>query len=169
MLSLLVEFAVGHRKTRVLMASSPEEAVSPPSALPLLAVADANTAGLVPLPEGRTLVLPPGEASKSWDSLRSALEFASGAGLPRDGTILGLGGGVVCDLAAFAASLYMRGSRLVLAPTSLVAMADAALGGKAAVDLAGVRNLAGSFYAADEVRLHLPFLLRLPEREYRAG
>ncbi|HRY71995.1 MAG TPA: 3-dehydroquinate synthase family protein [Spirochaetia bacterium] len=121
------------------------------------------------MPEGRTLVLPPGEASKSWDSLRSALEFASGAGLPRDGTILGLGGGVVCDLAAFAASLYMRGSRLVLAPTSLVAMADAALGGKAAVDLAGVRNLAGSFYAADEVRLHLPFLLRLPEREYRAG
>lgn len=151
------------------MASSPEEAVSPPSALPLLAVADANTAGLVPLPEGRTLVLPPGEASKSWDSLRLALEFAAKAGLPREGAILGLGGGVPCDLAAFAASLYMRGSRLVLVPTSLVAMADAALGGKAAVDLAGVRNLAGTFYAADEVRIHTPFLASLPEREYRSG
>lgn len=171
MLSLLVEFALGPRKTRVLMASSPEEATSPlpGPGRPFVAIADGNTAGLAPLPESRTLVLPPGEASKSWDSLRSSLEFAAGSGLPREGAILGLGGGVVCDLAAFSASLYMRGTRLVLVPTSLVAMADAALGGKAAVDLAGLRNLAGTFYAADEVRIHPPFLVSLPEREYRSG
>ncbi|HTX72925.1 MAG TPA: 3-dehydroquinate synthase family protein, partial [Rectinemataceae bacterium] len=106
---------------------------------------------------------------KRWDVLGEVLARAAELGLRRDSVIAGLGGGVVCDLAALAAALYMRGTRLVLVPTSLVAMSDAAIGGKSAVDMAGIRNLAGTTYVADEVRIHTGFLASLPEREYRAG
>jgi 3-dehydroquinate synthase len=91
------------------------------------------------------------------------------AGLERDGRIVGLGGGVICDLAAFAASLYMRGCRLTLFPTSLLAMVDAALGGKTAINLGRAKNAVGTFYPAEELRLCIPLLATLPHRELAAG
>lgn len=115
------------------------------------------------------VVLPAGERSKTWASARRIIEAALAQGLGRDGRIAGVGGGVVCDLAAFAASLYMRGCRLLLAPTSLLGMVDAALGGKTAVNLRGAKNLAGTFYPAEELRIAVPFLATLPVRELRCG
>jgi len=161
----LVELTVGGRGCTVLSYDSPGAILDGAS----LIVADSNSAALLRIDGGRGLVLEPGERSKRWEVLGSILQKAAELGLRRDSTILGLGGGVVCDLAALAAALYMRGCRLVLVPTSLVAMADAAVGGKSAVDMAGLRNLVGTVYVADEVRIHTPFLGSLPEREYRAG
>jgi 3-dehydroquinate synthase len=161
----LVEFSIGGRACRVLSFETSDSVLDGASFF----IADANSAKLLPLVESRTFIIEPGESSKRWDTVGKILERAAGAGLRRDSTIAGIGGGVVCDLAAFVAALYMRGTRLVLIPTTLVAMVDAAVGGKAAVDMAGLRNLAGTVYAADEVRIHRPFLSSLPEREYRAG
>jgi len=115
------------------------------------------------------LVLPPGECGKTWRGAERILKGALRAGLGRDGRIVGLGGGVICDLAAFAASLYMRGCRLTLYPTSLLAMVDAALGGKTAINLERAKNAVGTFYPAEELRLCIPVLATLPRRELAAG
>jgi 3-dehydroquinate synthase len=119
--------------------------------------------------DARVVSIPPGEGSKSWERARDVLQAAVRAGLDRDGTIIGVGGGMVCDLAAFCASLYMRGCRLVLVPTTMLAMVDAALGGKTAVNFEGFKNLVGTFYPAGELRISIAMLSTLPERELRSG
>jgi 3-dehydroquinate synthase len=111
----------------------------------------------------------PGEGSKSWESARDILEAALERTLARDDTIVGVGGGVVCDLAAFCASVYMRGCNLILVPTSLLAMVDASLGGKTAVNFGGFKNLVGTFYPATEIRVWSGALSSLPERELLSG
>lgn len=131
-------------------------------------VADTNTQKFLPA-ERPCMVLPAGEQSKSWLELERLLETMLHAGLSRDSVIVGVGGGVVCDIAAFAGSIYMRGCRVVLAPTTLLAMVDAALGGKTGVNLGGYKNMVGSFYPASEVRLCPEYLHALPEREYLSG
>ncbi len=117
----------------------------------------------------RAVVLPAGERAKSWRQAERILIAALEAGLGRDGRLAGVGGGVVCDLAAFAASLYMRGCRLALYPTTLLAMVDAALGGKTALNLGGAKNLVGTFYPAEELVIWIPALASLPPRELRCG
>jgi 3-dehydroquinate synthase len=115
------------------------------------------------------LVIPAGEGGKNWRGVERILRQALRTSLGRDGIFAGIGGGVICDLTAFAASLYMRGCRLILYPTSLLAMVDAALGGKTAVNLQRAKNAIGTFYPAEELRLHIPLLATLPRRELRAG
>jgi 3-dehydroquinate synthase len=115
------------------------------------------------------VVLPAGERAKAWTWAEKIMAAALRAGLGRDGRMVGVGGGVICDLTAFAASLYMRGCRLALMPTTLLAMVDAALGGKTAVNLAGAKNLVGTFYPADELVVWTPALATLPPRELRCG
>jgi 3-dehydroquinate synthase len=115
------------------------------------------------------VVLPPGETAKTWRWAERILAAALKAGLGRDGRLMGVGGGVVCDLTAFAASLYMRGCRLTLMPTTLLAMVDAALGGKSALNLGGAKNLVGTFYPAEELVIWIPALATLPLRELRCG
>ncbi len=114
-------------------------------------------------------VWPAGEQFKSWPQIDSLLSRALALGLARDSTIGGIGGGVVTDMAAFAASLYMRGCRLVLVPTTLLAMVDAALGGKTGVDYGGLKNLVGTFYPAHELRIWPGALKTLSDRDYRSG
>ncbi|MDR1507283.1 MAG: 3-dehydroquinate synthase [Treponema sp.] len=116
-----------------------------------------------------TLVLPSGEQNKGWNSVEAILKAARRLGLGRDGLFLAAGGGVLCDLAGFAASVYMRGARLALVPTTLLAMADAALGGKTGFDFEGIKNLAGTFYPAEEIFVSLEALETLPEREWKSG
>ena len=82
------------------------------------------------------LVLEPGEKAKVWGSVDRILTEAVRRELGRDSLIVGIGGGVVCDLTAFAASIYMRGCRVILVPTTLLAMVDAAIGGKTGMDYA---------------------------------
>ncbi len=115
------------------------------------------------------LVFPAGEASKTRET-KSALEdglLALGAG--RDTVILAVGGGVTGDLAGFVASTWHRGVPVVQIPTSLLAMTDAALGGKTAVNLPGGKNLVGTFHQPFALVADLETLSTLPGREYRAG
>lgn len=107
-------------------------------------------------------VLPPGEKWKSLETVDDLLADCVEAGLERSDTVLGLGGGVVGDVAGLVAALYMRGVRLVLAPTTLLAQIDAAIGGKTGVDAHGVKNLAGTFYPAELVVLDPGALSTLP-------
>jgi 3-dehydroquinate synthase len=130
--------------------------------------ASAGTPSIAGTPSAR-VVLPPGERSKSWSGARRVLGKALEAGLGRDGLIVGIGGGMICDLAAFAASLYMRGCRLFLIPTSLLAMVDAAIGGKTAINYGGYKNMAGTFYPAERIFIAVAVLEALPEREFRSG
>lgn len=131
-------------------------------------VADEITADLLPLP-GTPLRIPSGEAGKSAGSWQRVLELALDRRLDRGGFFLGLGGGVVCDLTAFSASTYLRGVDVVLVPTTLLAMVDAALGGKTGINLGGYKNMVGTFYPASEILIHTGFLSTLPEREFVSG
>ncbi|MEL3906859.1 MAG: 3-dehydroquinate synthase [Treponema sp.] len=114
-------------------------------------------------------VLPAGDSAKTLDAVEKIVKTAAEHGLDRQAVFIGFGGGTVCDITALAASLYMRGVSCILIPTTVLAMADAAIGGKTAVNFAGYKNLIGSFYLASSVMLCFPVLTGLPEREYRSG
>jgi len=115
------------------------------------------------------LVLESGENAKTWDSVEKILRQGRAAGLGRDGLFIGVGGGVVGDLTAFAASVYMRGARLCLVSTTLLGMVDASLGGKTGIDLLGLKNLVGSFFPAGRVLIPMAALDTLPESEWKSG
>lgn len=115
----------------------------------------------------RTAVLPAGEATKSVEYYVNLLErFAP---LTRSDTVLALGGGVVSDLAGFAAATYLRGIRSVNVPTTLLAMVDAAVGGKTGIDLPTGKNLVGAFCQPALVVCDPTLLNTLPPRELRSG
>lgn len=115
------------------------------------------------------IVLPSGDGIKTVETATLIAQKAAECGLDRQSFFIAFGGGVICDITAFAASLYMRGVRCILVPTTVLAMADAAIGGKTAVNLLGYKNLIGTFYAASSVILCFPVLQFLPEAEYRSG
>lgn len=96
-------------------------------------------------------VIPAGEESKCIGKWASLLEFLAENGFDRSDAIVAFGGGVVGDLAGFAASAYMRGIRFVQVPTTMLAAVDSSVGGKTAVDLAGGKNLCGSFWQPEAV------------------
>ena len=131
--------------------------------LPLLQQAE-NFSDKVPL-----VVLPAGDEVKNLDTLALIAEKAAEYELDRQACFVAFGGGVVCDITAFAASLYMRGVHCILVPTTVLAMADASIGGKTAVNLSGYKNLIGTFYAASSIILCFPVIRSLPEAEYRSG
>jgi 3-dehydroquinate synthase len=119
--------------------------------------------------ETHLLVVPAGERSKT-RAQKSRLEdrmLAKGGG--RDSAVLALGGGMIGDLAGFTAATYLRGIRFVTLPTTLVAMVDAALGGKTAVDHPRGKNLIGAFHHPAAMLADVAVLETLPERDYRAG
>lgn len=132
-------------------------------------VFDNNSAALFSsLPEKR-IVLESGERYKTMESLGKILSAALSFSSARDTRFIAFGGGVVCDMTALAASLYMRGARLTLVPTTLLCMVDASLGGKTAIDFEGGKNLVGTFYPADEVLISIDTLRTLPAKEYKCG
>ena len=110
-----------------------------------------------------------GERHKSLRSLESALTFLAEAGLERNDAIVALGGGVVGDLAGFTAALYLRGIRLIQAPTSLLGQIDSSVGGKTGVNLATGKNLVGAFHQPSLVLIDTDTLKTLPRRELTAG
>ncbi|MGZ3552285.1 MAG: 3-dehydroquinate synthase [Vulcanimicrobiaceae bacterium] len=120
---------------------------------------------------GRVAVVPfvLGERRKRLATLESVLEALVRAGADRGTTVVGVGGGVASDLFGFAASVYMRGIPYVHVATSLVAMVDAAIGGKTGVDLPAGKNLAGSFSDPLAVFCHIEALDTLPYRNLREG
>ena len=115
------------------------------------------------------LTVSAGEASKTRDMWAHLTDQMLAKGYVRDSTVIALGGGVVGDLAGFVAATFMRGIPVVQVPTSLVAMVDASIGGKTAVDTFAGKNLVGAFHPPAAVLID-PYLLgTLPLRELRAG
>ncbi len=113
--------------------------------------------------------IPSGEGAKSLPVLEDVLESMAAHNVDRAGVVIGFGGGVATDVAGMAAALWMRGVRLFHVPTSLLAMADAAIGGKCAVNIAGGRNLAGVVKFPEYVFQDRRFLSTLPRAEFVAG
>jgi 3-dehydroquinate synthase len=114
-------------------------------------------------------VLPPGEQEKTLARFGECLDALARLGATRDATVVALGGGVVGDLAGFAAACWMRGVDVVQLPTTLLAMVDSSVGGKTAVDLPAGKNLVGAFHPPRAVIADTATLHTLPERELRAG
>ncbi|MFQ6131863.1 MAG: 3-dehydroquinate synthase [Armatimonadota bacterium] len=115
------------------------------------------------------VVVPPGERSKTLGQTRKLYDRLLEAGIDRSGFVAALGGGVVGDLAGFAAATYMRGIDFVQLPTTLLAQVDASVGGKVAVDLPQGKNLVGAFWQPRAVLADVATLRTLPRRELRGG
>lgn len=116
-----------------------------------------------------TLVLAAGEAHKNLDAVAAVLDALAALGATRDACVLALGGGVVGDIAGFAAACWMRGIDCVQFPTTLLAMVDSSVGGKTGVDHRAGKNLIGAFHQPRAVVADLDTLATLTERELRAG
>jgi 3-dehydroquinate synthase len=114
-------------------------------------------------------VIPHGEASKSAEHFLSIVNFLAKEKLSRTDTVIALGGGVVGDLAGFAAAVYMRGIGFVQIPTTLLAAVDSSVGGKTAINLEGGKNLAGAFYQPDAVLCDISLLSTLKPEVFRDG
>ena len=114
-------------------------------------------------------VFPAGEASKRLFTIETICREAVRAGLDRNSVFVALGGGVCGDMTGFAASVYMRGTRFIQIPTSLLAMVDSSVGGKTGVDLPEGKNLVGAFFQPEAVVIDTAFLETLPKRELSCG
>lgn len=114
-------------------------------------------------------VIPPGEESKSWDQAGKILEVMLKKNLERKTIVLALGGGVVGDLAGFAAALYRRGVPLIQIPTTLLAQVDSSVGGKVAVNHPLGKNMFGTFYQPAAVWADLDYLETLSIEEWSSG
>ena len=114
-------------------------------------------------------VMPAGEAHKTLASFGQVIDALAALGASRDATVYALGGGVVGDLAGFAAACWMRGIDCVQLPTTLLSMVDSSVGGKTAVDLPHGKNLVGAFHPPRAVFADTGALDTLPDRELRAG
>jgi len=119
--------------------------------------------------DARSLILPDGEAHKTLESARRVFTALADIKASRDACIVALGGGVVGDLAGFAAACWMRGIDCVQIPTTLLAMVDSSVGGKTGVNLPEGKNLVGAFHQPRAVVIDTGTLTTLPDREFRAG
>jgi 3-dehydroquinate synthase len=115
------------------------------------------------------VVIPPGESAKSFEGLADLSDRLLALSLDRGDMILAFGGGVVGDLAGFAAAIYKRGIDFIQIPTTLLAQVDSSVGGKTAIDTPRGKNLVGAFHQPRLVLADLDVLATLSEREMRAG
>lgn len=146
----------------------------------VLLITDENVAGLhlatvtAALSDGlrarmNTLIVAPGETSKSLAVAERAYDRLMHAGADRASVLLGVGGGVVGDLTGFVAATYMRGVRFVLVATTVEAAVDASIGGKTALNHPGAKNLIGAFHQPAAVFIDTDLLETLAERDFVAG
>lgn len=119
--------------------------------------------------EAVSLTLPAGEKTKNFENLIAVVEMALSARLERNDMVIALGGGVIGDLAGFAAGIVKRGVRFVQIPTSLLAQVDSSVGGKTGINTRHGKNLVGVFHQPDLVLADADALGTLSEREFRAG
>jgi 3-dehydroquinate synthase len=141
---------------------------------PLVMIHDENLRSWARELQGRftgitLLEIPAGEKSKSLLQFNRLLSEMAKGRVPRSGTIIALGGGVIGDLAGFVAATYLRGINFVQVPTTLLAMVDSSVGGKTGVNLPEGKNLVGAFHQPRLVVADLDTLVTLPPREFAAG
>lgn len=116
-----------------------------------------------------SVILRDGESYKSMESASTVIDAMVAAGANRDATVVALGGGVIGDIAGFAAACYMRGVALIQVPTTLLSQVDSSVGGKTGVNHPGGKNLIGAFHQPKLVLIDTDTLTTLPDREFRAG
>ena len=115
------------------------------------------------------LTLPAGESTKCFQQLQACCDFLAASGLDRTGRVFALGGGVIGDLAGFAAASFFRGIGFYQVPTTVLAMVDSSVGGKTGINLECGKNLVGAFHQPLGVFADLDILKTLPAREFSAG
>jgi 5-deoxy-5-amino-3-dehydroquinate synthase len=146
------------------------ETLIPPSWSRVVIVTQAAIPGSFELPFDATwVVLPSGESAKRPGVAEGLAERLVRLGADRQTGLVAVGGGVVTDLVGFVASTYMRGIEYLNAPTTLLGMVDAAIGGKTAVNLMGGKNLFGTFWQPQGLLCDLALLQTLPQREWLSG
>jgi 3-dehydroquinate synthase len=121
------------------------------------------------LQHAEIIEIEPGEENKSIENCMGIWQTLTEAQADKQALLLNLGGGVVCDLGGFAASTYKRGISFIHVPTSLMAMADASVGGKCGIDFMGIKNNIGSIIQPDAVFIQPVFLNTLPQRHLKNG
>lgn len=114
-------------------------------------------------------VFPDGEKEKNYKNYLKILNRAYNMGLTRNDVIIAVGGGVVGDIAGFAASTYMRGIDFIQIPTTLLAAVDSSVGGKTGIDLPDGKNIIGTFYQPKKVIINTNFFNTLDEKQYKSG
>lgn len=179
-----VEVALGKRSYRIVVGAGLLEQCGPQVAAVLspgkaLVVTDETVAGLYLAAAERSLskagfavssiAVPPGEESKSHKQLLELYQSCFESHLERSSLVVALGGGVVGDLAGYAAATYLRGMPYVQAPTTLLAQADSSVGGKTAVNLPGGKNLVGAFHQPSLVLADVATLATLNDRQFASG
>ena len=120
-------------------------------------------------PNTELIILPPGEEHKRLSTIEALCRRLVALGVERGDTLVACGGGVIGDIAGFAASVYQRGIAFIQIPTTLLAMVDASVGGKTGVDLPEGKNLVGTFHQPAFVLADPDFLKTLPSRELTSG
>ena len=144
--------------------------VLPPAARRAIIVTQEGIPANITLPiESKTVVIGQGETAKSLATIEDLSQQFAEMGITRQDVIIGVGGGMVTDVAGFSAATWHRGTPVVHVATSLLAMVDAAIGGKTGVNLPQGKNLVGAFWQPSAVICDLDFLSTLPERELRCG
>ncbi len=181
---LRVQVALGERSYEILIGAGLLDQTAPSiaglgRAKAICVVADANTSQLYGTRLATALsasglrvcsaVIEPGEASKSYKGFETACEAIIAGKIGRDDIVVALGGGVVGDLAGFAAASVRRGVRLVQLPTTLLAQVDSSVGGKTGINSPLGKNLIGAFHQPALVLADTDLLDSLPPREFRAG
>lgn len=149
--------------TRPRVAILTEDRVAPLHLPRLIAALD--RAGIA----STAMALPAGEASKSWHQLGRAVEWLLSERVERGDIVVALGGGVIGDLAGFAAAILRRGVRFVQIPTTLLAQVDSSVGGKTGINAPQGKNLIGAFHQPSLVLADTAVLATLPDRDFRAG
>lgn len=165
------DVVIGHdldrRLTAAVAPASHAALLHPPT---LADRAEAVDAALTSAGVDVTLIeVPDAETAKTVDVLAHCWADFAAAGLDRRSVVIGLGGGTVTDLAGFAAATYMRGVRLIQVPTTVLAMVDAAVGGKTGINTPDGKNMVGAFYEPDVVIADLDTLVTLPREDLVAG
>jgi 3-dehydroquinate synthase len=115
------------------------------------------------------IIMPPGEATKSYAGLAEVCDKLLGAGIERKDQVIALGGGVIGDLAGFASAILRRGVKFIQIPTSLLAQVDSSVGGKTGINSPHGKNLIGAFHQPSHVLIDLDLLKTLPHRQRAAG
>jgi 3-dehydroquinate synthase len=119
--------------------------------------------------ESTAIIMPAGEATKSYSGLAEVCDSLLAAGIERKDQVIALGGGVMGDLAGFAAAILRRGVKFIQIPTSLLAQVDSSVGGKTGINSPHGKNLIGAFHQPSHVLIDLDLLKTLPRRQRAAG